>query len=494
MDAALSVALAQSVLTGGKYVSLGGMMTLLYYEAETGKVFNMNAAWSIPQKETNPLTIQLTRYTVDSIRTYGRVDGRTVLVPGFMKGVGRAHARFGRLSLAKVFEHAISIADTGVIWDQTDQNAFLNWKNILLEYPETREVFTKADGSFYEVGDKFVQPQLAATLRAVVSEGIDYMYGGPWAQKFVRSVQEKGGKVTMADMTNYDVIWSEPAHINYRGYDVFAHGYPAWGGGRLLELLKIAEAAELSESGHYATSPESLFKMFVILKGNNKVWYDDYEEYDQSLSDDEAKKSWDKMASDAEEVKIPSSKYNGKHSAAVVATDRWGNMVALLHSVNTFNWGANGIFVDGVSIPDPATFQQQEIMRAGAGNRLPEGTNPGMVFLKGRPIIAFSCIGNHLRQQSFSSLVNALDFQLTPQQASDTATIGVYRNYGSYRNLRLGVKVGSIPKNVKKQARELGGLYQDDRTIKAWYWTALKRNWETGEVLGTSVAQKPSGE
>ena len=42
--------------------------------------------------------------------------------------------------------------------------------------------------------------------------------------------------------------------------------------------------------------------------------------------------------------------------AALVAVDARGDVAALLHSINTVLWGENGIFVDGVSIPDAAAF------------------------------------------------------------------------------------------------------------------------------------------
>ena len=46
------------------------------------------------------------------------------------------------------------------------------------------------------------------------------------------------------------------------------------------------------------------------------------------------------------------------HSDTVAAVDRWGNMTAVTHSINCVFWGRTGITVDGVSIGDPASFQQ----------------------------------------------------------------------------------------------------------------------------------------
>ena len=41
-----------------------------------------------------------------------------------------------------------------------------------------------------------------------------------------------------------------------------------------------------------------------------------------------------------------------EHSDAIVAIDALGNVVALIHTINTAGWGTSGLFVDGVSILD----------------------------------------------------------------------------------------------------------------------------------------------
>jgi hypothetical protein len=68
------------------------------------------------------------------------------------------------------------------------------------------------------------------------------------------------------------------------------------------------------------------------------------------------------------------------HSAAVVAVDEQGNVASLLHTCNCYGWGSTGIFVDGVSIPNSASFQQRQIADASAGARLAEGLNPLIVL------------------------------------------------------------------------------------------------------------------
>lgn len=89
MDAALSVALAEIAATGGKYISYAGMLSLLYFEAETGTIQNMNAAFNTLENEVDPTTIPDASYR--SAKERKIVGRRTILVPDFMKCVEEAY-------------------------------------------------------------------------------------------------------------------------------------------------------------------------------------------------------------------------------------------------------------------------------------------------------------------------------------------------------------------------------------------------------------------
>src|SRR5262249_597830 len=94
LDAALTTAITQVAVTAGPPISYFGLMSVVYYDAKTGKVYTMNAEWNTVRGETEPLTIpgSLNMASEDGLRGTA-VSGRTALVGGFMKGVGSAHAR-----------------------------------------------------------------------------------------------------------------------------------------------------------------------------------------------------------------------------------------------------------------------------------------------------------------------------------------------------------------------------------------------------------------
>ena len=61
-------------------------------------------------------------------------------------------------------------------------------------------------------------------------------------------VGDIGGRMTVEDLANYEVVWSEPARGSYRGFDLYAHGSPAEGGIGLIEAMNLAELAGVSNT------------------------------------------------------------------------------------------------------------------------------------------------------------------------------------------------------------------------------------------------------
>jgi gamma-glutamyltranspeptidase/glutathione hydrolase len=174
----------------------------------------------------------------------------------------------------------------------------------------------------------------------------------------------------------------------------------------------------------------------------------------------------------------------------VVAVDEQGNVAAVLHSCNCLFWGTTGIFVDGVSIPDAATFQQDAIARAGPGVRLPETTNPVIVLKNGEPILASSTIGSGLHEVTLQNLINVLDLGMDPQHSVNQPSfqgpfLGMPLIGPSQRQLEKEVLEGFKPRVVeglKKRGQEIyegpGGGSQSG------YWTGIQIDPNTRTLSG----------
>ena len=153
----LTAALTQVALTAGAPISYFGIMSLVYYDAGAGTVHTMNAEWNTVLGEDDPLSIPGGIDMSTPRGMYGtEVGGRTALVGGFMKGVGAAHDRFGRLPWAEIFKPAIHIAENGFPVPEKMAGYWAIRAPDLARLPETRATFLKDDGSSFLEGDVLV--------------------------------------------------------------------------------------------------------------------------------------------------------------------------------------------------------------------------------------------------------------------------------------------------------------------------------------------------
>jgi gamma-glutamyltranspeptidase/glutathione hydrolase len=427
VDAVLTTSLAQIALAMGSWVSYAGIFTMVYYDAETGTYHNLNGGYNTILGEDDPMSIPGAAARTEDGQQ--QPSGRTALVPGYMAAVQAAHDKFGRLPFEAVFGPALHYAEEGYELNDFHTRLIEYRKPVLSRLPETRAVFTKDDGSWYSKGDLFTQPELARTLRAVAEQGAGYMYTGPWAEKLVAAVQADGGKMTMEDMKAYEATWTEPVKISYGGHEIYAHGLPAQGGAHIAEVFNIATLAKVAEMGHYSESAEAFFwlsqmtNLFGLSFLPEQTVSAMLGGTDGSLAGrttmEHAELVWGKMtAGTMPMMKAPATE-DPKHSDAVIAIDRWGNIAAIVHSINTGAWGATGTFVDGVSIPDSASFQQLLISEVGPGVRLPDPTEPLIIAKDGVPVAALSSIGSGLHQKTIATLINLIDFGMGIKEAVD---------------------------------------------------------------------------
>jgi len=503
VDAAMTAAMVQVTAGGGAVISFFGIMTLIHYDAASGEIHYMNAGWNAVAGEDDPMSIP------GSIGGHGDAlygtdepSGRTALVGGFMRGVESAHGRFGKLPFESLFEPSIYIAETGIPFGQKLNSYLEPRKEDLARLPASKAHFIGADGEWLEPGDHFTQPALAKTLRAIQSRGVDYMYTGPWAERAVAAVQADGGKMTMADLAAYEVTWGEVLSTDYRGYTVYANGAPSYGGANMLEALNMGESAGILELGHWSRNAESFRRVSELLNAGNIPFIVAFapqmleQKYPGMDFSDEARttqghadKLWAQM--DAGNGLAQWAKPSTNHSDTVVAIDQWGNMTAVVHSINCVVWGKTAIIVDGVSIGDPAVSQKAIIAQAGPGNRVPDPTELGLVVKDGEPVLAFSSMAMGLHLETFQSLTNVLGFGMSPKAALDAPSILYWQIDGieDPSNLSQTVRVmrGDFPAELLEETGLPYKLMEpEDRRYSQGLWVGVARDPKTGQLTAAS--------
>lgn len=497
IDAAMTTALMQVALTAGAPISYFGIMSLVYYDAGTDRVHTMNAEWNTVLGEDDPANIPGGIDLSSPDGMYGTdVSGRTALVGGFMKGVGAAHERFGRLPWAEIFKPSIHVAEQGFPISKKVEGYWEGRAADLARLPETRATFLKEDGSPYVEGDVLRQPALAATLRAVAEQGTGYMYGGPWAGKAAAAIQADGGRMTVEDLAAYEVIWDEPLVADLGdGWELYTNPPPNAGGVTMIEAQRLAAASGLLEEGHWTESPEALRTALDVTRASLLDFIPP--ELAASLvggeftptarvTPDHADRLWNVIRTG-----LPFGNWAPRgpgHSDDVVAIDDEGNIAAITHSINAVLWGKTAIVVDGITIGDPASFQQTQIARLEPGSRLPAPTQTGILFRGERPVLGFASMGSGLHHRTFQGLLNVMRFGMTVDQAIDTADFFMPNSDPATGALTFRVPGGKFPPEVLDGT---GYAYEEIYPMEARFggeglWVAIQRDPDTGELRAAS--------
>ena len=463
IDALLTTSLAQIALATGSWVSYGGIFNLVYYDAASGEVYNLNASYNSFLNEDDPASIPFEKDAEGN----STPSGRTALVPGYFGGVQAAHDKFGKLPFESLFAPAIYIAEEGMPVSSFHASLFERREDVLMRLPETRAIFTKEDGSLYQEGDHIRQTALAETLKQVSKNGADYIYKGPWAEKFVAAVQAEGGKVTLEDMQRYEPIWQEPLKYGFGDYTLYMHGRPAQGGTHLAETLNLAKVSGLAEMGDYRETPEAFFWFtqftntfaisFIPSIARGALFMGLDTGMESRATKEYAQALWKKMEA-GKFMFTAAPPEDPKHSDAIVVIDRWGNIAAVTHTINTAAWGGTGLFVDGISIPDSAAFQQAQLAELEPGARLPDPTEPIVMFKDGKPVGGFSSIGAGLHQKTFAVLYNimAYDASLEEAMAAPSTHLPAFNTEDYMKPPAVQVVDGEFSDELLEKVREMG--------------------------------------
>ena len=507
-DAAIVTALVQTVLAGGSAMSFAGVWTMLYFDAATGQTHSLYAGYNTVQEELDPMSIPHVSDEHAAQKSYMErlremaPSGRTALVPGFMAGVQATHERFGKLPWAALFESSIYLARLGVPVDSYLHYVIEYNIDVLSRLPDTKRVFTKDNGQFYRRGDIFPQPALAVTLEKVASEGAEYMYRGAWAEKFVAAVRFQGGKMTMKDLRDYQVIWSEPDRGTYKEFEIHALAEPARGGTHIIEAFNLLELAGLGRfaNRHYDSGPATFWFGQISQLDTLSFFNTDYLNFlypgiDMSFASRRSKETsawvWSEMQRTKGDFLRTGHRANlpdesPKHSAGVVAVDQWGNMAAVLHTINTVHFGRTGIFVDGVSIPDSAHLQRPQILEAGPGNPVPGSRNPLIVMKHGKPYLGSAAIGANLHEQSLQGIYNVLEYGMTPNEAVSSPTF----ISSDYKSREFSAVQGEFSRGVISELEALGEVYEP-ATRRSRFWISILMDPQTGMRVSSDGGTKP---
>jgi gamma-glutamyltranspeptidase/glutathione hydrolase len=213
IDAAISACMVQAAVEPFM-TNHAGIVVLLYWEATTGRTYQLNATGTFP-----PYLAPF--HPVGALGGYAPpgAPGPSACIPGFIPGLGEMHRRFGTRPWAELCEDAIDWAETGHPVSAIEHMVYTLFRDFYVHWPEGRAFFMP-DGELPAFGTQFRSREMAKTLRRLAQEGPSYFTKGAWAQHFVARANELGWPIELFDMEANPPRWQEPLQWTHGDYRV----------------------------------------------------------------------------------------------------------------------------------------------------------------------------------------------------------------------------------------------------------------------------------
>jgi len=259
VDAAVAIGLALGVThptAGG--IGGGGFMVIYFPDGRSTAIDFREVA---PRKASRDMYLDESgNPTKDSL--YGP---RAAGVAGNVAGFAMVHKKYGSLPWKELVQPAVALAKDGHEIDSVHAEDLTAGVKLMEDYrkeveaanknpakaailaalDQTMAIMRRPDGRPWRAGDRWAQPDLAATYQAIAERGAPAFYRGPLAKKLASEVRKMGGLWTEADLAAYRPIERKPIVFDYRGHQVITMPPPSAGGVSLRQIFAASEALEL---------------------------------------------------------------------------------------------------------------------------------------------------------------------------------------------------------------------------------------------------------
>ena len=255
VDAAVAAALAVGVVEpwssgigGGGYAVVTGpdLAEVVAFPMRSGSGATPDR---YPRDGRRNVSAFLWEGVVDDANIHGY---RAMGVPGAVAGLGLLHERHGRLPWRDLVLPAVELAREGFELSWFDLMYMEGTAAAARRHPELQR-------NFYPNGEppqsdhmeriRITQPELAATLEVLATDGVEAFYRGDIAAAIADACAANDGVIERADLAAYRASVSPPLTTTYRGAEVLTPG-PGCAGPTTIETLNIYERAASAGMAH----------------------------------------------------------------------------------------------------------------------------------------------------------------------------------------------------------------------------------------------------
>lgn len=356
-----------------------------------------------------------------------------ITVPGMADSWEAVQREYGRLSLAEVLEPGIGYASEGFPLSP-DQHGNSILAGAALS-PGAAAVYLPG-GAVPRAGGKFVQKQLARTLRTLAAGGRDAFYKGEIAKEISQYMRSSGGYLTHDDFADHQGNWVEPLSTEYHGHTVY-QAPPNSQGFTALMTLNILERFNFADIEHGS------FEYYHLLVEALKLSFRDR---DQVLSDPEFssiplgplldKQYAAQLAASIslQRAAAMDSEPVGRDTAYAAVVDGEGNAVSFIQSLY-FEFGSGVVAGDtGILLQNRGSFFSLEpahINSLEPHKRTFHTLMPAMACRDGKPAYLYGTQGGEGQPQTQSLLLTRmLHYGMNPQEAVNAPRFVWGRTWG----------------------------------------------------------------
>jgi gamma-glutamyltranspeptidase/glutathione hydrolase len=490
-DAAAAAGFAAAVVEPTASYTLCGECVAMIYDArrrETAAVSGQGTAPALASIDV------FRRRGLDRIPTGPGPDAHlSFTVPGAVDAYLTLLETYGTKPVGEVLAPAVAYAERGF--------PMYEYMQRMLAIPETRRQFALyppgGDAVFYpngrapRVGDLFVQPALAGTLKRLVEAGFsagadrtagiaaarERFYRGDVAALIGAFSEKWGGLLRASDLAGYRTRIEPPLRVTFAGREIL--GQSAWTQGPvLMQALGMLATLDLRAMGHNsARYIHAVVEALKLAFADRERHYGDVatvplaELLGSAYLSERAKLIRPDRAmpaapapGDVRGAGAPSpAPVAADGTTHIAAIDAQGNMVALTPS--------GGVFRKSAFAPELgctlSTRSEMFVLEEGHPNALTPGTRPRTTLISylisenGVPVMTVGCPGGDDQAQADLQLIlNVLVFGMNPQQAVEAPRFATQTLVNSfwprvYKPGQLNVEHG-IPESTRAELRALG--------------------------------------
>lgn len=442
VDAALAAGLLQGVVDP-HMCGLGGYMLLTQYRPEHGSPEFLDAPalagartspdmWEDHYIRPNPMGWGF--FLKDYVNDAGYTS---ICTPGSVKGFQRMHEQWGTLPWADLFPPAVAMAEEGHtlmqrtagVWQRRPEHPEeVTPLECVKRNVEASRLYLR-DGEPFRAGEWVRNPDYGASLRHLARHGADDFYCGDMADRMSRDIAEQGGYVTREDLAQYALPPAEGVHGTFGDYEIASARAPH-GGPTLIAILNIMETFR-DEPGLDPDSPRYIYLLGMAMKAafaDRNPHMGDPLRTDPPLAwmmSKERAAHWHDVIAKGDPIRVAFSPPGSQDTTHVTVVDRWGNCVALTHSLGS----ASGVITAGMGFMYNNSMINYHPLPGHPNSIAPgkartTGMAPAVVTRNGRPVLTLGAPGSTRIITSVAQVIlNRILFDMDVSSAVDAPRI-----------------------------------------------------------------------